>query len=241
MSRRVPFFSVVAAALVVAPAASVAAEQKAVVELFTSQGCSSCPPADRLAADLARDPRVVVLSLPVDYWDYLGWKDTLASPRSSARQRAYSKVRGDRDVYTPQVVVNGSIQVLGSDKSAIERAIVQSERRAMSIPVTLAKAGGRITVSVADGNGQGEVWLCGVARAVPVVIGRGENSGRTITYSNVGRKFVKLGDWSGKAQSWSVSVNDIADEGVDAAAVIVQSGSSDKPGPMLGAAFTAFN
>ena len=108
--------------------AGIAAEPRAVVELFTSQGCSSCPPADKLAGELARDPSIIVISMPVDYWDYLGWKDTLASPSYSARQRAYSSMRGDRDVYTPQVVVNGSAQVLGSDKSAIERAISQSRK-----------------------------------------------------------------------------------------------------------------
>jgi len=83
------------------------AEPRAVVELFTSQGCSSCPPADRIIGELAKDPDVIALSLPIDYWDYLGWKDTLADSRFSARQKAYSHMRGDRDVYTPQVVVNG--------------------------------------------------------------------------------------------------------------------------------------
>src|SRR5947207_15967127 len=82
---------------------SVCAQTRAVLELFTSQGCSSCPPADRLLGQLAADPSVIALSLPIDYWDYLGWKDTLADPRHTARQRAYSKVRGDHEVYTPQI------------------------------------------------------------------------------------------------------------------------------------------
>src|SRR5499433_38070 len=81
-----------------------AAETRAVIELFTSQGCSSCPPADHLLGQLAKDPTLVAMSLPIDYWDYLGWKDTLAEPRNTARQRAYSKLRPDREVYTPQVV-----------------------------------------------------------------------------------------------------------------------------------------
>src|SRR5215467_8664039 len=96
------------------------AQTRAVIELFTSQGCSSCPAADELMGELASDPSLVSISLPIDIWDYLGWKDTLADPRHTARQRAYSKVRGDREVYTPQVVVNGSYHVLGSDKVAIE-------------------------------------------------------------------------------------------------------------------------
>src|SRR6476620_3682028 len=96
------------------------AEPRAVVELFTSQGCSSCPPADRILGELAKDPTLIALSLPIDYWDYLGWKDTLADARFSARQKAYSQVRGDREVYTPQVVVNGSAHVVGSDRDGIE-------------------------------------------------------------------------------------------------------------------------
>src|SRR3979409_1950821 len=104
------------------------ADPRAVVELFTSQGCSSCPPADKLIGELSADPSLVTLSLPIDYWDYLGWKDTLADPRHSARQRAYASKRGDRQVYTPQVVINGSVHALGSDKAAIERAIVQTQR-----------------------------------------------------------------------------------------------------------------
>src|SRR6516165_8263095 len=99
------------------------ADPRAVVELFTSQGCSSCPPADRILGELAKDPSVIAMSMPIDYWDYLGWKDTLADARFSARQRAYSRVRGDRDVYTPQAVINGSMHVIGSDRNSIENAI----------------------------------------------------------------------------------------------------------------------
>ena len=105
-----------------------AGEPRALIELFTSQGCSSCPPADKLLGELAADPSLVALSDPIDYWDYLGWKDTLASPAHSARQRAYAHVRGDREVYTPQIVVNGATHVLGSDRAAIERAISQTDQ-----------------------------------------------------------------------------------------------------------------
>ena len=99
------------------------ADPRAVVELFTSQGCSSCPPADKILGELAKDPSVIALSMPIDYWDYLGWKDTLADARFTARQRAYSRVRGDREVYTPQAVINGSVHVIGSDRAGIENAI----------------------------------------------------------------------------------------------------------------------
>src|SRR5690242_15612300 len=139
------------AGFMIATAAAQAGEARAVLELFTSQGCSSCPPADRLVGQFANDPSVVALSVPIDYWDYLGWRDTLANPAHSARQRAYARTRGDGQVYTPQIVVNGSADALGSDQGAIERAISQTEHKAgaMSLPVTLAVNNGPITVSVA--------------------------------------------------------------------------------------------
>ena len=124
------------------------------VELFTSQGCSSCPAADRLLGELAKDTSLVAISVPIDYWDYLGWKDTLADPRHTARQKAYAHARGDGQVYTPQVVVNGSLHVLGSDKSAIDQAINKSRKNgAMALPpVTLAVADGRVNIDVPDGD-----------------------------------------------------------------------------------------
>src|ERR1700712_799316 len=125
------------------------AEPRAVIELFTSQGCSSCPPAERILGELARDPSVIALSMPIDYWDYLGWKDTLADARFSARQKAYSQVRGDRKVYTPQVVVNGSAHVIGSDRAGIDRAIGDTGKAdgVMSVPVSMAVAGKQINGS----------------------------------------------------------------------------------------------
>ena len=224
-----------------------AAEPRAVVELFTSQGCSSCPPADKIIGELAKDPAVIALSMPIDYWDYLGWKDTLADARFSARQKAYSRVRGDRDVYTPQVVVNGSIHVIGSDRSGIEGAIDDSTKTGsvMSVPVTMSIVGKQINVSVAASKmpsaAHGEVWICSISRAVPISIGRGENSGREITYHNVVRNLLKVGDWNGSSGSWTVPLENISREGVDAAAVYVQDGSRDKPGPMLGAAYTSLH
>src|SRR5208337_4079267 len=116
----VPF---VAGLLIASSTLASAGEPRALLELFTSQGCSSCPAADKLLGELASDPALVALSVPIDYWDYLGWKDTLADPAHSARQRAYSRVRGDRQVYTPQIVVNGAMHVLGSDRAAVDRMI----------------------------------------------------------------------------------------------------------------------
>ncbi len=219
-----------------------AGEPRAVIELFTSQGCSSCPPADKLVGELAKDSSVIALTLPVDYWDYLGWKDTLALHGHTNRQRAYAEARGDREVYTPQVVVNGMVHALGSDKAAIENAITQTRRNAasLSLPVTMAVSGGKVTVDVpasAESRG-GEVWLCPFASKAQVTIERGENRGHTFTYYNVVRRWVKLGTWSGKAESFSMPVSDIAkgDEDVDHVAVVVQSGAAAKPGMMLGAA-----
>jgi hypothetical protein len=217
-----------------------AGEPRALLELFTSQGCSSCPPADKLLGELAADPSLVVLSVPIDYWDYLGWKDTLAIPADSARQRAYARVRGDRQVYTPQIVVNGATHVLGSDKPAIERAIAQTDRNAaiMSLPVLMSVGGNNLNVKVAAGKEQvgGEVWLCLLTRAVKVEIGRGENHGRTITYHNVVRGWLKLGDFAGTDATWAVPIADLMTEHIDGAAVIVQQGTRDRPGIILGAA-----
>jgi hypothetical protein len=221
------------------------ADPRAVVELFTSQGCSSCPPADKIIGELAKDPAIIALSMPIDYWDYLGWKDTLADARFSARQKAYSQMRGDRDVYTPQVVVNGSAHVIGSDRAGIESAISNTEKAegVMSVPVTMTQTGKQITVSVAASNKgpaatRGEVWIGAVSKAVPISIGRGENRGREITYHNVVRNLLKVGDWNGSAGSWTVPLENISREGVDAAVVYVQDGTRDKPGAMLGAAYT---
>jgi hypothetical protein len=183
------------------------------------------------------------LSVPIDYWDYLGWRDTLANPAHSARQRAYARVRGDGQVYTPQIVVNGSADALGSDQGAIERAIVQTDHKTgvMSLPVVLAVNNGTLDVSVSGGDkapAASEVWLCPLAKAVPVAIGRGENRGRTITYHNVVRNWLKLGALGAAQSNWNVPIAQIKAEGIDAAAVMVQEGSHDRPGIILGAALT---
>lgn len=237
--------ALVCAAFSAAPAAS-AGETRAVIELFTSQGCSSCPPADKLLGELSKDPSLVMLSLPVDYWDYLGWKDTLANHGHSNRQRAYSKARGDRDVYTPQAVINGVVHVLGSDRAAIEKAIAQTQQNAkpLAVPVTMKIAHDKITVTVAESSGNAasaEVWLCPITDTAPVVVRRGENSGRTLVYHNVVRRWVKLGDWTGKAVTFNIPLSDVFDAGftltdIDSVAVVVQSGVAARPGVMLGAA-----
>jgi len=222
--------------------AAARAQTRAVVELFTSQGCSSCPPADKLLAELAADPSLVAMSVPIDYWDYLGWKDTLADPHNTARQKGYAHVRGDGQVYTPQAVINGSIHALGSDRAAIEHAIEKARGSGPGslLPVRLAVGDGRITLDLPQApDGPAEAWLCGLSKAATIVIGRGENKGRTITYHNAVRRWVKLGDWSGRARSWSIPLQTLAGEGIDEAAVLLQVGTSDRPRAILGAALTA--
>jgi hypothetical protein len=224
--------------LVVLEAPAANAEPRAVLELFTSQGCSSCPEADKLLGELARDPSLVPLTLAVDYWDYLGWKDTLALKGHTTRQRAYANVRGDRDVYTPQMVVNGSVHVNGGDKAAIERAIDKSRKQALTFGIQASIADDKLTVNLPAKNDSaaGEIWLCPITRAVPVKIGRGENRGSTITYTNVVRRWIKLGEWNGKAQTFNVPLKDLQNGGdIDSVAVVVQSGSASAPKVMLGA------
>lgn len=224
------------------------AQPRAVLELFTSQGCSSCPPADKIIGDLAKDPSVIALSMPIDYWDYLGWKDTLADSRFSARQKAYSQMRGDRDVYTPQIVVNGATQVIGSDVDRIKAAMGATKHGGvMSVPVSMSVSGKQVNVSVAAAGPaetardavRGEVWICSVSKAVPITIGRGENRGKELVYYNVVRNWLKVGDWNGSAANWTVPLENVSRDGVDAAVVYVQDGTRDRPGPMRGAAFTS--
>ncbi len=218
-----------------------AGDSKVVVELFTSQGCSSCPAADKLLGELSKDPSILPMSLSVDYWDYLGWKDTLALPGHVKRQRGYAGVRGDRAIYTPQVVINGTTHVLGSDKGAIERAIkhARTNPQRQQLPVKATVADGKVHVSIpaASQPGQsGEVWLCPLAKAVPVHIGRGENRGQSVTYTNVVRGWVKLGDWKGEELVLSKPVAEILAKGkFDAVAILVQAGKPDAPGGVHGA------
>ena len=239
---------VVAFLLATLPAAGLtpaaAEEPRAVIELFTSQGCSSCPPADKLLGELAHDRSLIALSLPVDYWDYLGWKDTLALRGHGIRQRGYAETRGDRAVYTPQVVVNGVVHALGSDKDAIEKAIAESRAKsdALSLPVSMKVDNGRVTVTLPASDktdGFAQIWLCPVTDKIPVAIERGENSGHKLTYYDVVRRWVKLGQWSGKAETFSMTVDDVL-KGiggeVDRVAVLVQKQPDGKPGVMLGAA-----
>ncbi|TGD95433.1 DUF1223 domain-containing protein [Methylobacterium nonmethylotrophicum] len=212
---------------------------RAVVELFTSQGCSACPPADRLVSELARDPGVIALTLPVTYWDYLGWKDTLASTSFTARQRAYAGMRGDRQVFTPQAVVNGAATVVGSDRAALERSI-RDPGTAASLPVAIRSeaAADRIIIDVGPASEAGrtaELWLLPVVRTREVAIGRGENRGRTVTYRNVVRGMHHVGSWRGAPARFEVPRTLLATADADSYVLVLQA-ENNGPGRILGAA-----
>lgn len=226
-------------AALAAPPAALADSMAPVIELYTSQGCSSCPAADRLLSDYARTPGHVALTFPVDYWDYLGWRDTLARPAHAARQKAYSEMRGDRRVFTPQAVINGRAHAAGHDRPAIERAI-GATRVDSPVALTARRLGDELEISVpASRAGQmrmAEVWALGVAGRVGVEITRGENSGRTIEYHNVVRSMVKVADWSGATLTLRRPLAALADGDADILVVLVQGGHAERPGPIVGVA-----
>ena len=227
----------VLAALAPAIARSQEGAPRAVVELFTSQGCSSCPPADRLIGELARDPGVVALSLPVDYWDYLGWKDTLAQSAFTERQRAYAALRGDQEIYTPQAVVNGAAMVVGSDRAALTRSL-HDAGPGLRVPLRCEEHDGRLAVTVgpaADAARTGEVWLLPITRSRQVTIGRGENRGRSVTYANVVRGMRRLGSWSGEPAHYEVPADARGPRDADSYVVLLQSGRAGT-GRIIGAA-----
>lgn len=210
-----------------------------VVELFTSQGCSSCPPADKLLKTYVDRPDVIGLTLPVDYWDYLGWKDTLSSPRNTQRQRDYAVTRGDGAVYTPQVVVNGRMHVVGSKQSEIDRAINKLKGQyPFTVPVRMATDGDALVINIGsakDGNSVSDatVWLAVVQKKGEVEVGRGENSGRKLTYFNVVREMSAVGIWNGQAEEIRLSRKSVLWRQTERCVALVQKGAG---GPILGAA-----
>ncbi len=240
--RHVPL-ATLALLLLAAAGRAADAQPTHVIELFTSQGCPACPPADRLIADLARQPETVVLSFAVDIWDYIGWKDTLASRSSTARQQAYAAARGDRRIFTPQVIVDGIAAEVGVDKAAILRdaTVLAGRDGAMSVPLAVAETGTNLTVTVGTAPSEGTVprsagvYVLRVARSATVAIGRGRNSGREITYTNVVRAMTRIGDWDGKQARYSMPSLAGEDEGF---VVLLQSDTMGRPGVILAAAKT---
>jgi hypothetical protein len=212
-----------------------AAPSPVLVELFTSQGCSSCPPADKLAAALKSMPGVHVASLNVDYWDYLGWHDTLAKPEYTQRQMDYAHDRGDNEVYTPQMVVNGEWRAVGSDKQTVEALIEQARAKPAHADLALAVDDMEITVSIGEGAAVPEatLWLMALAPRVDVKIERGENSGSAITYSNVVRNLIPAGMWNGKQGTIKLPRKGAFTADAKSCLAVLQRG---KVGPVLGMA-----
>jgi hypothetical protein len=202
-------------------------QQMNVLELFTSQGCSSCPPADALLNDLAKRDDIVALSFPVSYWDYLGWKDTLAKKQYNDRQYTYAQIRGDRDIYTPQLVVNGMTHVIGSHPDAIQAAIKDTEAllKDSQVPLSITVSIGKVEITAGDApaggkSKSGKLWVVCYAKSVEVSIGRGENNGRQISYTNVARELIPAGDWNGHNAQYTVNIP--KNESFDAVAVLLQ-------------------
>jgi hypothetical protein len=175
-----------------------AQESPTVVELFTSQGCSSCPPADAFLTDLARQRRdVLPLAFHVTYWDSLGWKDPYSFEAATVRQRDYARHLGDEGVYTPQMVVDGAIGFVGSDRPRGLSVIAAAVRK--SVPVSVARDGQTLLIKVGAGTGQARILLAGFDPAHETPVGRGENGGRTLLESNIVRSLTPIGAWSGSA------------------------------------------
>jgi hypothetical protein len=211
-----------------------------VLELFTSQGCSSCPPADALLGELAEKPGIVALSYSVDYWNYLGWRDTLSSAANRDRQREYAKARGDGRVYTPQVVVDGLLHVVGSDESGIEQAMKDAAKRLANVrvPVSMRSEGDTLVIDVgaapeASYTRKATIWLAIAKEEETVAITRGENRGRTLSYHHPVRDLSPVGMWNGEAMTLRLPLKDLKTMGGDCLIALVQ---VENYGPVLGAA-----
>jgi hypothetical protein len=197
----------------------------AIVELFTSQGCSSCPPADAFLAELARDPSVVAISRPVTYWDQLGWKDSLARPQNTQLQREYAARGGARaGVYTPQMMVQGKYPSVGSSRADVNAFIARAHREA-SVTVGIADTSAIIT----GGKDSAQVKVIALRSSQMVRIGSGENGGRSIRYTNIVISERVIGTWTGGTQRFALPAERIP--GADRFAIIVQRGTA---GPILG-------
>ena len=194
--------------LVLAFAPARAAERPIVVELFTSEGCSSCPPADALLAELAARPGILALSFHVDYWDRLGWKDPFSSSSATARQQQYAKFLGIDGVYTPQIVIDGRWQAVGSDRGEVERALAAARRAPASAQLVLSVDHGRARVALGAGaeDARGSVLLIGFDRRHVDKVERGENEGRSLSHVDVVRGFAEIGRLDGETRSIEATV-----------------------------------
>lgn len=199
-----PMRRIIAAALVALGTASGAIAQSGpvVIELYTSQGCSSCPPADALLAELATRDDVLPLSLHVDYWDYIGWKDKFASPAYTKRQKSYAQAAGRKMVYTPQMILDGGEHVVGNKTMEVLNAIERAKARADRVEIVVSEGASSATISVSPVSGSVGKTTVQLVRFTPkarVDVKRGENSGKVLTYTNVVTHWQVLTDWNGRS------------------------------------------
>jgi len=223
------------AAFVSLPQGNAKADSLTVVELFTSQGCSSCPPADEILGELAKKPDILPLSFNVDYWNYIGWKDPFSSPKKTQRQRDYARKLGLRHVYTPQVVINGHDEEVGSRRSQVLGKIERAAERPR-VPVSFSGKGDSLTINIEAGTFSAtepaDVVLVVFDRKKETEIRRGENAGRKLAYYNVVKSFERIGQWSGDAVDISIDSGLLAADG-DGCAVLLQKAGV---GEIIGAA-----
>lgn len=218
--------------------AAEAGEYTGVVELFTSQGCSSCPPADAELARLVKEGEVLALSYHVDYWNYLGWADTLSSPASTERQYGYARTLGRKNVYTPQVVVNGRDHVNGADRAAVDRIVrtLSESGAGLSVDVTASMDKDGLTISVGPGQGKADIVAVYFDDATRVEIERGENAGRTVTYHHSVREMETVGMWDGGAVKLKLPPSVMSAYPGRGCAILLQVvGQDGSPGRILGA------
>ena len=210
------------------------AEAPVVVELFTSQGCNSCPPADAFLGELAQRRDLVALAFHVDYWNYIGWRDPFSSPEATERQRTYARSLGLSSVYTPQMVVDGRFDAVGTDRAKVDQAIAAaSQDKRLLIEIATRPAGGwLVTVPAGEVAQPATVWLALYDRQHSTPVRRGENAGKTLTDYNIVREFRAIGRWDGAELNLPLDLGatDFAKRGF---AVIVQAATD---GPILGAA-----
>ena len=224
------------------PSAPPAARPKAVVEMFTSQGCGFCPPADELLGELARSGEVVALAYHVDYWDYLGWRDTMATPDNSARQQEYSRAFGNRSVFTPQAIVNGRQQMNGARRGRLEGAIDRMADRRDGLSVDLSISYEDDTMVIETGAADrpvrnAQLMVVYFEPATQVTIDHGKNAGRQMTYWNAVSSFHSAGMWHGEATRIELPVSRIARKDTGGCAILLQEMDEDNlPGAILGAA-----
>ena len=198
--RLAPLAALAAAGLAASPALAADAAHPVVVELFQSQGCSSCPPANANVAAISERPDVLALSFGVTYWDSLGWKDTFAAPAYTARQWDYAHGLGHGNVFTPQVVVNGRRDGVGVDRAELRGLLIAGDRGDTGPTVSIRP--GAVTIGAGPARGSADVWLVRYdPRVVQVPIKRGENGGRTLPHKNIVRQLARIGRWSGRPET----------------------------------------